>query len=209
MASVDKPILGSDFLAANQFSVDVAEGKLSNKSGVILQALPIDNPGTRLFHVLAEHDPDVAELLAGFPEVLGTKFANINSKHGVSHKILTDGHPVHAQARRLDPIKLNKAKEEFDKMEQAGIITRSDSQWSSPWQIVMKKDGSYRPCGDFRRLNNITILDRYPLPLLQDFAANLTGSSHFSKLDLLKGYYQIPMADSDKLKTAVITPFGL
>ena len=75
--------------------------------------------------------------------------------------------------------------------------------------MVKKKDGGWRPCGDLRRLNNITIPDRYPLPNVADCTARIAGSTVFSRLDLQKGYYQIPMAAEDIPKTAIITPFGM
>jgi hypothetical protein len=74
--------------------------------------------------------------------------------------------------------------------------------------MVPKADGSFRPCGDYRRLNTVTEDDRYPLPSIQDFTANLAGCTVFSKT-LVKGYYQVPMAESDIPKTAICTPFGL
>ena len=74
--------------------------------------------------------------------------------------------------------------------------------------MVVKKDGSYRPCGDYRRLNNVTEGDHYPLPNITDVTSYLDGAKIFSKLDLTKGYYQIPMAPKDIPKTAVTTPFG-
>ena len=70
-------------------------------------------------------------------------------------------------------------------------------------------DGSWQPCGDYGCLNLKTILDRYPLPNLHDLSACLHGSTVFSKLDLVKGYYQVPVAAADVPKTAIITPFGL
>jgi hypothetical protein len=63
--------------------------------------------------------------------------------------------------------------------------------------------------GDFGRLNNITVEDKYPLPNMGDLSARLDGCVIFSKLDLQKGYYQVPVASGDVPKTAVITPFGL
>jgi hypothetical protein len=75
--------------------------------------------------------------------------------------------------------------------------------------MVLKPNGSWRPCGDYRRLNDITVPDKYPLPNLQDLSANLHGATVFSKLDLEKGYYQVPMAPADVPKTAIVTPFGL
>jgi hypothetical protein len=75
--------------------------------------------------------------------------------------------------------------------------------------MVPKPDGSFRPCGDYRRLNTVTEDDRYPLPSIQDFTANLAGCTIFSKIDLVKGYHQVPMAEEDIPKTAICTPFGL
>ena len=94
-------------------------------------------------------------------------------------------------------------------MESAGIIRRSSSPWACPLHMVKKPDGSWRPCGDYRRLNTQTVPDRCPLPNVADFSSCLHGSRVFTKLDLTKGYYQVPMAPGDVPKTAVITPFGL
>ena len=70
--------------------------------------------------------------------------------------------------------------------------------------MVKKKDGG---CGDYRRLNNVTIPDRYPLPHIADFTSRIAGSTVFSRLDLRKGYYQIPMASKGVPKTVIMFPF--
>jgi hypothetical protein len=75
--------------------------------------------------------------------------------------------------------------------------------------MVKKPDGSWRCCGDYRRLNNVTVPDTYPLPNMMDFSSRVAGCSIFTKIDLRKGYYQIPMHPAGILKTAIITPFGL
>ena len=75
--------------------------------------------------------------------------------------------------------------------------------------MVPKADGSWRPSGDYCRLNTVTRDDRYPLPHIQDFTARLAGMTIFSVVDLVKGFHQIPMAQDDVPKTAIITPFGL
>ena len=94
-------------------------------------------------------------------------------------------------------------------MEEMGIVRRSKSNRFSPLHIVPKSDGKWRPCGDYRRLNASIDDDRYPLPYNKDFNNNLAGCTVFSKIDMIRGYYQIPMAPSSIAKTAVITPFGL
>ena len=154
---------------------------------------------------------DFASLLSDFPAVTNkdaVQFA-ANPAHGVTHNIQTTGPPVFAKARRLDAAKLAAAKAEFAAMERAGIIRRADGPWASPLHLVPKPDGSWRPTGDYRQLNNSTIPDRYPLPNIHDFTANLHGRKFFTKMDLVKGYYQIPMLPEDICKTAVVTPFGL
>jgi Reverse transcriptase (RNA-dependent DNA polymerase) len=90
-----------------------------------------------------------------------------------------------------------------------GVVRRSSSCWASPLHMVQKKDGSWRLCGDFRRLNLITKEDRYPLPNMAGLSSRLEGCTVFSKLDLEKGYLQVPVAEADIKKTAIITPFGL
>lgn len=80
--------------------------------------------------------------------------------------------------------------------------------WASPLHMASKKDGSYRPCGDYRRLNAQTIPDSYPVPCLQDFTSNLFGKTIFTKLDLHAAYNLIPVAPEDIPKTTITTPFG-
>ena len=91
----------------------------------------------------------------------------------------------------------------------AGICRRSNSPWSSGLHMVAKKDGTSRPCGDYRRLNERTVGDAYPIPHLHDLTSDLAGCQFFSKIDLVKGYHQIPVHAADVPKTAIATPFGL
>ncbi|CAF4129264.1 unnamed protein product, partial [Rotaria magnacalcarata] len=92
----------------------------------------------------------------------------------------------------------------------AGLISESNSPYAAPALMVKKKDGSLRFVVDYKRLNAVTIKDSSPLPNMEDTLQKLgRGYSYFSKLDLKSGFYQIPITDQDKKKTAFITPFGL
>ena len=125
---------------------------------------------------------EFAELLQNRPELTTPTFALENPKHGVWHHIITQGPPVHAQARRLPPERLAIAKEEFQTMLDLGIAQRSESPYSSPLHVAPKPDGSWRPCEDFKRLNTCTVDNCYPVLRIHDFTANLAGCIIFSKV---------------------------
>ena len=112
-------------------------------------------------------------------------------------------------ARRLPLSRYQVVKDELSRMQRLGVIEPSNSAWASPIVLVTKKDGTIRFCVDFRRVNNLTIKDSYPLPRIDDTIDALRGSSWFSTLDLASGYWQVPMAPEDAEKTAFTTPFGL
>jgi len=125
------------------------------------------------------------------------------------HHIYTEGLPTHAKVRQLAPEKLSAAKEIFDELLANDTVRPSSSNWSSALLMKLKKDGSWRCCGDYRQLNAITIKDEYPLPLIRDVTTRLGLSKIFSKIDLEKAYHQLTVAPEDVCKTAIITPFGL
>jgi hypothetical protein len=149
-------------------------------------------------------------LLQKFPSILRTGDVMPTPTYGVEHHVHTGSHPlVFAKSSRLDPEKLEIAKAEFKRLESAGIVRHSKSPWASPLHMVPKKDGSWRPCGDYRHLNLVTTPDKYLLPNMQDLSKDFHGCNVFSKIDLVKGYHQIPVAAADIPKTAIITLFGL
>jgi len=207
-AKINMPLLGADFLCAYGLLVDVKGRRLINALTFFSYPCTLGGADATRLASLSAAD-EFLRLLAEFPDLTLPTFSSSTVKHGVEHYISTTGPPVHARARRLDPAKLIIAKTEFDNMERLGIIRRSNGPWASPLHIAPKPGGGWRPCGDYRRLNDATIPDRYPVPHIQDFSAHLSGSVVFSKVDLVRGYHQVPVQPLDIPKTALITPFGL
>lgn len=89
-----------------------------------------------------------------------------------------------------------------------GIIRELSLSYASPIILVKKKSGEYRMCVDFRKLNAITIKDKYPMPLIEEQIDKLGGNRYFTGLDLASGYYQVPVATDSIEKTAFVTPEG-
>lgn len=209
LAQVSRPLLGADFLRAHSLIVDLKHNCLLNAK--LFSSIPLHaakQSALQLNNIAL--NPDVyKKLLSKFPVITAPTLPSTPAKHNVKHHIVTTGPPVHSRARRLSPEKLAIAKLEFEKMLNMGIIRRSASPWASPLHMVPKDGTGWRPCGDYRRLNAITEPDRYTLPHIQDVSAGLAGAKVFSKIDLVKGYHQVPVAQADIPKTAVITPFGL
>jgi len=226
-AEVAFPIIGIDFLRHHQLLLDAAADRLYlGRSGRFISlSRQVSGPTAAIILPETSSPPSsrpqlpsrplppvpssFQALLRQFPDVVAPDKQLPPTSHGVLHFLQTTGPPVSSPFRRLDAEKLAAAKAEFSALERDGIVRRSTSPWASPLHMVRKSDGSWRPCGDYRRLNGVTVPDTYPLPNMMDFTARIAGCRLFSKIDLRKGYHQIPMNPDDVPKTAIITPFGL
>ena len=117
--------------------------------------------------------------------------------------------PIKQAPRRQGPEKEAEIERQVQKLEQQGIIEPACGAWSSPVVLVKKKDGSWRFCIDYRRLNAVTVQDAYPLPRIDESLEALAGSHYFSTLDLMSGYWQVPLDEDAKIKSAFCTRGGL
>jgi len=107
------------------------------------------------------------------------------------------------------PLSAHNAEDEIlDKMFRTGVIQQSNSPWSSPVCMVQKKDGTYRHCND-RRLNAVTRKDAFPVPHVKDALDSLRGARYFATIDLLSGYWQIPLTQEARARSAFCTRRGL
>lgn len=206
VADVVQPIVGADFLAHHGILPDLKNRRLIDElTSLKVTARLAVGKHTKIATI--NEDCRIKELLSKYIEITRPT-ALKKTTHNVKHYIATKGQPTAERPRRLTPAKYAAAKREFETMLAQGICQPSSSQWASPLHLVQKSSGEWRPCGDFRRLNSTTVADKYPLPHIQDITHQLHGCT-FSKIDLIKAYYQIPVAEEDRHKTAVTTPFGL
>ncbi|UYV77347.1 hypothetical protein LAZ67_15000588, partial [Cordylochernes scorpioides] len=149
-------------------------------------------------------------LLRNYRDIFDFRKKEASKTDNVKHRISTGDHlPTKQRPYRVAPAERQIIQEEVNKMEEIGIIQPSASPWASPVVLVRKKDGSWRFCVDYRRLNKITKKDVYPLPRIDDTLDCLQGARFYSSMDLQSGYWQIDLEESDREKTAFITPDGL
>lgn len=117
--------------------------------------------------------------------------------------------PIRQNPYRLSPQKRDLMRKEVDYLLDHGLAVPSQSPWASPCLLVPKEDGKMRMCTDYRRVNSVTIPDAYPLPRIDDLIDEVGQAKYITKMDLLRGYYQIPLTPNAQLVSAFSTPFGL
>ncbi|GBM62391.1 Transposon Ty3-I Gag-Pol polyprotein [Araneus ventricosus] len=152
----------------------------------------------------------VRKLLNEFQDLFSICDADVGRCNMTQHRINTGDHPpIKQYPRRLPLARKEEAEHLVKEMVDNGIIEESSGPWASPIVLVKKKDGSTRFCVDYRKLNEITKKDSYPLPRIDDTLDALNGSQWFTTLDLKSGYWQVEVRPEDREKTAFTTGQGL
>ena len=214
IADVVHPILGMDFFQDGMGKDCVIDPfKRCLTDSYTLEQFPADTKESPVFSLIpsqcmAHRGVDFDFLWTEFPEVIELSLSRVVTMTTPLH-IATDGPPVYTPCRKLHDDKKLQVEAQLRQWEAEHVIERCESNWASPIHAVKKSDGSWRVCGDFRRLNSITKLDRYPLPALTTFNEQLAECTIFSKVDLKHAFQQVCVDESSQDKTAIITTLGL
>lgn len=168
----------------------------------------------RLEHLNAEEYSAIWQLCDEYRDIFYCENEPLPFTNEVKHKIrLSNEEPVFVRPYRLPQAQKEEVKKQVDSLLEQGIVRNSSSPWSSPVLIVPKKiDASglkkWRMVIDYRRLNEKTIEDKYPIPMISDILDKLGKSQYYSTIDLKSGYHQLLMSPEDIEKTAFSTDEG-
>ena len=165
-------------------------------------------------HLNDEEWSSLNKTIEEFADIFHTEDSALTFTNHTKHSIPTTSNiPINTKTYRFPQIHQKEVKEQIEKMLHQKIIRHSTSPWSSPiWVVPKKLDASgkqkWRVVIDYRKLNDITIGDSYPLPNITDILDKLGHSIYFSTLDLASGFHQIELNPDDIAKTAFNTPYG-
>lgn len=150
-------------------------------------------------------------LLEKHRKLFATSLFDLTQNDTIQHviELLPDQRPISSRPYRIAETQRLAVDQQLVEMLEHNIIQPSKSPWSSPIVLVRKKNGQYRFCTDFRKLNAVTVKDVYPLPRIDDTLQALSGQRYFSSLDMYSGYWQVPLSYSSRKYSAFVTHRGL
>ncbi len=187
----------------------------TNEDGLYLRSMPtsgvrlnnseiLSDLNSHLLHLTEDQKADIVSLIQSFFGL----FSDVPTQTNVlKHDIEVNEHPpIKQNAYRVNPAKRKIIESEVKYLVENGLAVPSSSAWSSPCLLVPKPDGSHRFCTDYRKVNAITKPDSFPLPLMEDCVDNVGSARFVTKLDLLKGYWQVPLTERAAEISAFVTP---
>lgn len=190
-------ILGVDFWKSLGIVPDLRRGEWSFSSDIVANVCGLSSVE------LPESQRIALESVVQFGVGDGK---SLGCTHLVKHVIRTNSEPIKQRYYPLSPVLRGYVNEELDKMLELGVVRPSNSPWSSPIVMVKKKDGSYRFCVDYRKVNAVTQKDAYPLPYISNILDMLRDANYLSTIDIKSAYWQIPMDEESKPITAFTVP---
>ncbi|XP_062075627.1 uncharacterized protein LOC133779722 [Humulus lupulus] len=149
-------------------------------------------------------------VVSGFPDVFPEDLQGLPPDREIEFCIdlIPGAQPVSTTPYRMAPAELAELKKQLGELMDKGYIRNSTSPWGAQVLFAKKADGSLRLCVDYRKLNQMTIKNKYPLPRIDELFDQLEGSKCFSKIDLRSGYHQLRIKEDDIPKTAFRTRYG-
>ena len=167
----------------------------------------LNDLGTKLSHLPLVQRKELAEVITQYREA----FPNVPSKTNlIEHDVdVGDSAPIKQHPYRVSPMKKELLDKEVQYMLENDIIEESQSNWSSPCILVPKHDGGFRFCTDFRKVNDKTKSDSFPIPRIADCIDQIGNAKFVSTFDMLKGYWQVPLTQRAREISAFVTPSGL
>lgn len=167
----------------------------------------LENLNSLLSHLPNEKAVQLSKLIRDYPSLFGDTPTRTNL---IEHDIdVSDATPIRQRFFRVSEEKQKVIDKEVNYLLENNLAVPSASSWASPCLIVQKSDKSPRMCTDFRKVNAVTKPDSYPLPRVEDCVDQVGSAQFVSKLDLLKGYWQVPLTQRAQEISSFITPSGL
>ena len=167
----------------------------------------LNDLGTKLSHLPSVQRKELAEVITQYREV----FPDVPSKTNlIEHDVdVGDSAPIKQHPYRVSPMKKELLDKKVQYMLKNDLIEESQSNWSSPCILVPKHDGGFRFCTDFRKVNDKTKSDSFPIPRIADCIDQIGNAKFVSTFDMLKGYWQVPLTQRAREISAFVTPSGL
>jgi len=163
--------------------------------------------GSVMTHLTPSQQDELKDLLQRYSDVFAENPGRTNlTVHHIDIALGTK--PIRSLPYRLNPTKTEYLKVELKKLQELGIIEESDSPWSSPVVMVPKPDNTLRLCTDFRKINSVTTADPFPMPRVDDLIDRVGKAKFLTKVDMTRGYWQVPLDDDSVPISAFVTPFG-
>ena len=186
-----------------------AEEKLSKCEGMVLEnSAVLENIMSKIGHMELEKKEKLVEIIERYKSLFPDAPRKTNV---VVHDVdVGDATPIKQHSYRVNPKKREIMKKEIEYMLENDLIEPSESPWSSPCVLVPKPgQDSFRFCTDYRKVNMVTKADAYPIPRIDDCIDNVGNANFISKIDLLKGYWQVELTERAKAISAFVTMDGL